>query len=52
MRYPCALRGREALVRKVSHRKKRAYLSLTFAGRAVDAQVGLRLRNRPVRTVD
>lgn len=38
-----ALAGRESLVRAVSHRKKRAYLSLTFAGREVDAQVGLRV---------
>lgn len=38
-----ALRGRESLVRHVSHRRKRAYLSLTLAGRPVDAQVGLRV---------
>lgn len=38
-----ALRGRESLVRAVSHRKKRAYLSLTLAGRPVEAQVGLRI---------
>ena len=38
-----ALRGHEPLVRAVSHRKKRAYLSLTLAGRQVDAQVGLRV---------
>lgn len=39
-----ALRGRESLVRAVSHRRKRAYLSLTLAGRPVEAQVGLRVR--------
>ena len=38
-----ALRGRESLVRAVSQRKKRAYLSLTLAGRPVEAQVGLRV---------
>lgn len=35
--------GRERLVRKVSHRKKLAYLCLPMAGHELDAVVGLRL---------
>lgn len=41
------LLGKEALVRKVNHRKKIAYLEIKAFGRTINAQMGIRItRNR------
>ncbi|WP_165051497.1 MULTISPECIES: transcription termination/antitermination protein NusG [unclassified Adlercreutzia] len=38
--------GREGLIRRVSHRGKRAYVRMSVAGREVEARMGLRVRCR------
>ncbi|WP_165173313.1 transcription termination/antitermination protein NusG [Adlercreutzia sp. ZJ242] len=40
------LQGREGLIRRISHRGKRAYVRMSVAGRQVEAQVGLRVTCR------
>lgn len=42
------LLGHEDIIRRVNHRKRRAYLDARVAGRQVDAQVGLRVVKAPM----
>lgn len=40
------LEGREALVRKVNHRKKVAYLELEVNGKKIKAQLGIKITKK------